>query len=223
MSLINEALKQAELAGGNEQSPADGAKRSTYGVKHLYNDKASPDQPATEEEISRLFGKNQTGLRGAAILGICVIITVAVVMHLTLPPDQSGPAEAEAGSTTAPSEAQTATPAEEPKTAPDKSPLTASLQQALAKALNGSAAQTSETAPPADATGADADEPQVGNRSAGKQFRLSGILASGGKGYAIINNHMVSVGDEIDGARVIVIGKYHVVLEKDSKRLVLRM
>ena len=55
------------------------------------------------------------------------------------------------------------------------------------------------------------------------QFRLGAILKSGDGAHAVINGHMVTVGDEVSGARVVVIGPYHVVLEKAGKRLSLRM
>ena len=55
------------------------------------------------------------------------------------------------------------------------------------------------------------------------QFQLGAILKSGDGAHAVINGHMVTVGDEVNGARVVVIGPYHVVLEKAGKRLSLRM
>ncbi len=234
MSLINEALKRAEAVGRNGQTPP--AKRSMHGIKYLYADKATsgPDRSGnnSEEEISRLSSKNQTSLRGAAALGVCVIATVAVIMHMTLPPDQRGPVEAEAGDATAAIETQMPQPAGETKATADKtdkttqkSPITA-LQQTLAGVLNGGSARIPKPArkgEPAPTAKPAVDEPNPVNRPASDQFTLSGIMASGGKGYAIVNGHMVTVGDDIDGARVVTIGKHHVVLEKDSKRLVLRM
>ena len=231
MSLINEALKRAEIVGRDDQTPP--AKRSTHSVEHLYGDKA-PAGPASSadasaEEISRLLRKNQTSLRGATALGVCVVAAVAIIMHLTLPPNQQGPVEAEAGGTTAALEMRTHQPADETKTTPDKTPeksTIAALQQTLAGIINGGAAQTPKPArqpePPAAVPSVPGKQKPDGQQATG-QFTLSGILASGGGGHAIVNNQMVTVGDNIDGARVVAIGKHHVVLEKDSKQFVLRM
>ncbi len=54
-------------------------------------------------------------------------------------------------------------------------------------------------------------------------FKLGGIIRSGSDSHALINDHLVSVGDQVAGARVVEIGRYHVVLEKDGQRLTLRM
>ena len=54
-------------------------------------------------------------------------------------------------------------------------------------------------------------------------YRLGGILRSEVASHAIINDHMVGVGDEIDGARVLAIERYYVDLEKDGRRIRLRM
>ena len=48
-------------------------------------------------------------------------------------------------------------------------------------------------------------------------------MRSGGLANAIINNRLVAAGDAIDGARVVSIEMFHVVLEKDGKQFVLRM
>ncbi len=232
MSLINEALKRAEDIGQNTETPP--VKRSTHGVKHLYGDKVSTGPAsygtAAKENLSRLLRKNQTSLGGAAALGVCVIAAVAMIMHLTLPPDQRGPVEAEAGG--APSalfETQTPPADEEKMTVPDKTPeksTIAALRQTLSGILSRNAVQTPKTAPPPEPA---AIVPSVvveqtpESQKATDQFTLGGILASGGKGYAIINSHMVTVGDNVNGARVVTIGKHHVVLEKDGKQFVLRM
>lgn len=230
MSLINEALKRAEVIGQNTKTPA--AKRSTHDIEHLYDDQATGREApsaAVTEEISHLLRKDQTSLRGASALGVCVIASVAVIMHLTLPPEQRSPVEAEAGGATATLETQTPVANEETKAAPDKTPeksTVAALQHALAGVLNRTTGQTSETISPSEPVGTvqpGSNERNAGDKPDAVQFKLSGILASGNRGYAIVNNHMVTVGDNIDGAKVITIGKQHVVLEKDSKRFTLRM
>ncbi len=231
MSLINEALKRAEVIGRSEKTPV--AKRSTHGIKHLYDDKVTgrptTSDKAAEEDISRLLRTKQTSLRGAAALGVCVIASVAVIMHLTLPPDQRGPVEAEAGGATATLETQTPPSTEEAKAIPKETPeepTFAALQQALTDALNRSAAQTPETTSPPEpdeAVQPDTSEKNSAHQPVSDKFTISAILASGGKGYAIVNGHMVTVGDNIDGAKVVTVGKHHVVLEKDGKQFTLRM
>ncbi|MCK4625586.1 MAG: hypothetical protein KAV00_09775 [Phycisphaerae bacterium] len=230
MSLINEALKRAEVIGQNTKTPD--AKRSTHGIEHLYDDHATGRKPppvAVTEEISRLLRKDQTSLRGASALGVCVIASVAVIMHLTLPSEQRSPVEAEAGGATATLETQTPTADEKTEAAPDETPeksTVAALQHAIAGVLNPSTAKTPENTPPPEPVETiqpDTDERNIDDKPEAVKFTLSGILASGNKGYAIVNNQMVTVGDNIDGAKVITIGKHHVVLEKDSKQFTLRM
>ena len=162
-------------------------------------------------------------------MGVCVIASVAVIMHLTLPPEQRSPVEAEAGGATATLETQTPTANEETNAASDKTPeksTVAALQHAIAGVLNSSTAKTPETTQPpepVETVQPDPNERNIDDKPDTVKFTLSGILASGNKGYAIVNSQMVTVGDDIDGAKVITVGKYHVVLEKDSKRFTLRM
>lgn len=216
MSLINEALKRADAIGQSAETPL----RS---VKHLYDEDipadSGPSGTAAEEDPSSPLRRKQTSLAGAAVLGFCVVAAVGMIMYLTLPEDQRGPVEAEAGGVTADlPEAQTPPGDEEHRTTPDKAtapPAIASLQQSL------TVAQPTETTPPSEPAAKDEQEPEA--PKAVGQLTLSGILASDGKGYAIINNQMLAVGDNIDGARVVTIGKRHVVLEKDGKQFVVRM
>jgi len=54
-------------------------------------------------------------------------------------------------------------------------------------------------------------------------LKLEGILRAGRQCHALINGKLVTVGDEIAGARIVGIERYHVVLERDARRFVLRM
>jgi hypothetical protein len=54
-------------------------------------------------------------------------------------------------------------------------------------------------------------------------YKLGGILRGGGLAHALVNGTLVTVGDEVDGATVIDIGQYHVVVQTDRQRIVLRM
>ena len=56
-----------------------------------------------------------------------------------------------------------------------------------------------------------------------RKFALGAVLKNGHESRALINNEMLTVGQTIEGATVIAIEQHHVVLEKDGRRLVLRM
>jgi len=55
------------------------------------------------------------------------------------------------------------------------------------------------------------------------QFKLGGIMQVGTGGHAIINNQLVTAGEEVDGAKVVAIRKYDVTLEKNGATIVLKM
>ena len=55
------------------------------------------------------------------------------------------------------------------------------------------------------------------------QFKLGGIMQVGTGGHAIINNQLVTAGEEVDGAKVVAIRKYDVTLEKNGVTIVLKM
>ncbi|MDY7011703.1 MAG: hypothetical protein SVV80_13280 [Planctomycetota bacterium] len=241
MSLINEALKRADGIGPNTETQPP--RRSTHNVEHLYDEKvqtgSDPFETETEENPSRLLRGSKTSLGGAAVLGVCVISVVAVIMHFTLPQDQQSPVEAEAGlrrtqlSSGVPAdvpEMQIPPSGEENRTKHEKTMEKsdiAALQQTIAEVPRQNTARTPEiTTPPPEPvrvvpSAEGKQKPHVPKAS--DQLTLSGILASDGKRYAIINNQMVAVGDNINGVKVVGIGKYHVVLEKDGKQFTLRM
>ena len=58
---------------------------------------------------------------------------------------------------------------------------------------------------------------------AGTRFTLSGILMGPGGTAAIINDHSVRAGETIDGARVLRIDRFSVVLDVAGRQLTLRM
>ena len=160
--------------------------------------------------------------RAAAALAVVVIATVCGFTYLSAPP-QARPkpsgrpqaAQAAAAGGTAASRMPGPPVEELPRAqlaaaspAPRPSPPTA-------KALIPTTRPTSRPAEEIAATSRPAFD--------ASQFRLGAILKSGDGAHAVINGHMVTVGDEVSGARVVVIGPYHVVLEKAGKRLSLRM
>ncbi len=60
--------------------------------------------------------------------------------------------------------------------------------------------------------------PRRRKRGAPDDFRLSGIIYIGANPSAIVNGRRVSVGDWVDGATVVGIGRTTVVLDINGKR-----
>ena len=213
MSLIDEALKRAE----REQPRRHGGERpGDPGPTH----KDGPAQPAEAPQ------KPSTRLARVAMLGIALVAAVAMVTYLSLPPEQKTPTPATAGSTPAASQpaerlgrieiekteisnraagapARPAQPRFGPQRITAPGPATQLAQEHPGRAGYPPTAPKSKSRPP--------------------EFRLGGIMRSGGLANALINNRLVAAGDAIDGARVVSIEMFHVVLEKDGKQFVLRM
>ena len=193
MSLINEALKRAEA----EHRQHEGG-----------------DAPAARRPKPR----------AAAALAVVVIATVCAFTYLSVPP-QAKPkpsgrpqvAQAAAARGTA-AERMPALPVEE-------LPRAQLAAASPASRPSRPAAKASTTRPTTRPTSRPAEEIAATSRPAfqASQFRLGAILKSVDGAHAVINGHMVTVGDKVSGARVVVIGAYHVVLEKAGKRLSLRM
>ncbi len=266
MSLINEALKRAEQE-----------KRRARGSDSITLFCPAPSAPArraeADEPVEPAAADDSPSLRGALLMGACVIVTVAAVMYFTLPPTRDdvnaqlpirprtdviepeatglqpipddvlpAPAWMVPELTAAAIEAElahiepvpttTAAKVEPAHVEPVPTPATAEAELAHIKpvpptpvfdpppASEGVVASI-EPAPTAPITPPPArPEPPPLDAS---DFKLDGILHFGEARHAIINNHLLAHGEEINGARVVTIGKYHVVLEKDGRRLTLRM
>jgi len=223
MSLINEALQRAEAE-----------KRSREGAGADDDDNLSV-WPAPEDDIPYIFGRHQKGLRGAILLGGIVIATVAVVMYFSLPPVHNGlsPARAGGAAGTAPARSQPASGPKATATAEAEGDVALTppmpTPQAAPAATRPTPAVSAKPTPPPVKTvvaTAPAGAPPAAPRDPPLRpanFKLGAILQSNGSGYALINNQMVTTGDVIDGARVVIIRKYHVVIERKGQRLVLRM
>ena len=68
----------------------------------------------------------------------------------------------------------------------------------------------------------DPTRPYVASKSrvvAAPRFAVNAIIVSAERRVAIVNGRRVAVGDSVAGARVIVIEKDHLFLEKDGKRI----
>lgn len=175
------------------------------------------------------------GFRRAAVMSMVLLLALMTMAYLYLPQgqpadvgdapaasDQAGsaaepemgvPAAAKAGESAERSAppysgplALMPVPAEPVRTIEPPRPM-ADTMPALAQAPAVTAAQ-----PP--------EPPMI---DAGSEFRLGGIIQSGGTAHALINDHMVAVGDELCGARVVSIQRNLVVLERAGKRMQLRM
>ena len=174
--------------------------------------------------------QRQTGLYGAVVLGLVVIATVAAVMYYSLPPERQAPAHARAARPTGAEADVDRTvavmadyrPQPRPggRAAPPARPL-ATDDEPLGGPPPARAAGSPPPVPPQpDPPPAEATETDPLNPS---DFTLGAILQSGDQAHALINDHLVSVGDEVGAARVVAINKYSVVLERDGKTLLLRL
>ena len=245
MSLINEALKRAEAerrrhGGGAQPEPHQPASLPDTADQ-------ARGEPGPPELHAGPFGRppsrGRGGLRAALILATFVIAGVGLMTYLSLPAEDKPPASVQAEPTPS-SSAGTgkADPAGHTTHAePGHRAITPSQQRPqalfpyrnlLLKTLAEMQRQSRAMRPPRHLPQPSQPQPTspppVTTRPAVEptpavSFRLGGILQSGNEAHALINNHLVKVGDEIDGARVVAIGKYHVVLEKDGKRITLRM
>lgn len=162
----------------------------------------------------------RTRPRAAAALAVVVIAAVCAFTYLSMPP-QARPKPS--GSPQAAQAAAAGGTATERMLGPSVAELPRARLAAMTPASRPSS--PAPQAPTTRPTSRPAEEAAATSRPAfdASQFLLGAILASGDGAHAVINGHMVTVGDEVSGARVVVIGPYHVVLEKDGKRLSLRM
>jgi hypothetical protein len=162
----------------------------------------------------------RTRPRAVAALAVVVIAAVCAFTYLSVPPQVKPEASGRP---------QLARAAAARRTVASGVP--AITVEKLPRARLAAAGPASEPSPPAATmptsrpTSRPAEEIAATSRPAfdASQFRLGAILKSGDGAHAVINGHMVTVGDDVSGARVVVIGPYHVVLEKDGKQLSLRM
>ena len=216
MSLINEALKRVETERRRNGAPPPVNAWPAAGQQNL-----EPTAPRRKH------------LGGAIALVVCVGAALIGVTYFTSPTDHSAP--------TPDAAQQPATPAAQPKPAPpanqppSEPSSPAGLAQATAAAAGAAEPKDKPPRPPvaisippatpkpAAPTPAPAARRPPSPPLLPQDFKLGGIMQSDGAGHAIINNHLLGVGDEIEGARIVEIGRYHVVIERGDNRLTLRM
>ena len=229
MSLINEALKRAEKDRGRS---GDGGRGRSDGNANR------PDRPPRQ------------GRQAVLILSAFVLAAVAIVMYVSLPPENR-PQVPAAGHAAAPDPADTTREVEviavEQTRIPEPTKVAAehfaSVRETLAAMNDYKPTPAAAPAPapvaappaapvvpaPAPAPAPVVAPPPVASPAVEPapldpaDFQLGAILRSGEDSHVLINNQLVGVGDQIDGAKVVEIGKYHVTIEKDGKRLTLRM
>jgi len=229
MSLINEALRRAQQ------------ERRTHPRRPrplpVRPDAARPTPQAAPKPESK-----PTGGRGVIVLAVCVVATVAATMYLSLPParpdagpDASPPAPAAAanvavpGPSPAPAAPADAIPSDltrikpallETTLIPPPAPAAGAIvarPDPIAADPSASPVVASIDPPPSAPPAASPPGPARGT------YTLGAILRSGGVSCAIVNDRLVAVGETIDGARVVAIEQYRVVLETPNRRLTLRM
>ena len=231
MSLINEALRRAQQ------------ERRTHPRRPrplpVRPDAARPTPQAAPKPESK-----PTGGRGVIVLAVCVVATVAATMYLSLPPAR--PDAAADASPPVPAGANVPVPVASPAPATPAAPADA-IPSDLTR-IKPALLETTLIPPPAPAAGAivarpdpiaadpsaspvvaSIDPPPSAPPAASPPgpargtYTLGAILRSGGVSCAIVNDRLVAVGETIDGARVVAIEQYHVVLETPNRRLTLRM
>lgn len=193
MSLINEALKRAETE--KRLNSSDPAETG------------ASDGAASTDRTAPADSGRRTGWRSAIILGTCVVLAVLTVTYLSLPQTRPNlPPEEVSAESIVPLPTAASAPA---RSGGDRQAATRPAPEPVVQ-------------PAGEDPGAAAPQEPVANFSP-EQFNLGGIMESGTGAHAIVNNHLVAVGDEVEGAKVVVIRKYTVVLEKDGKRISLRL
>ena len=234
MSLINEALNRLEQEK-SEEKPQQKSYPFSAPVKNLYDGNPLRKEPVdTNNEYEQHDSSNNSGLAGAIILGIILISVVTALTYYSLPKGITKPSRVKAsapGDTKSNSSTLHQT-AERKKTItpkPRRKSFTDALRDTLIRYRRNRLIATNDIRSNSSATNTHQKNQHAETHSratkkkAKRKFTLGAILASDSGVMAIINNQMVTLGDEIDGAKVIEIGKHHVILLQRGKRIILRL
>ncbi|HAU38338.1 MAG TPA: hypothetical protein DCX07_11580 [Phycisphaerales bacterium] len=187
---------------------ADGASRKDAKAKPKAgkNDAAAKDKTDASRKITPAAPVNPELERAYARL-------IETATYYTPSPRQiAAPTSAPAGDETAKTESPATAPASEEAPAPAKS------QSAVATAAKTPAKAPAEKA--AAATPAKAAPAKTVDYS---RYQLSGVMHGPGGTTAIINGYFLTVGQEIDGAKILRIEQQSVLLERDGQRFNIRM
>ena len=235
MSLINEALNRLEQEK-SEEKPQQKSYPFSAPVKNLYDENPLRKNPAdTNNEYEQHDSSNNSGLAGAIILGIILVSVVTVLTYYSLPksPTESVQVKANSPGNTNPNSSTLHQTAGRKKTLitpkPRRKSFTDALRDTLIRYKRNRLIATNDIRSNSSTINTHQKNQHTGTHSratkkeAKKKFTLGAILASDSGVMAIINNQMVSLGDEIDGAKVIEIGKHHVILLQGRKRIILRL
>ena len=234
MSLINEALNRLEQEK-SEEKPQQKSYTFSAPVKNLYDENPLRREPAdTNNEYEQYDSSSNSGLAGAIILGIILISVVTVLTYYSLPKSPTEPVQVKANSPgdTNPNSSTLHQTAGRKKTVtpkPRRKSFTDALRDTLIRYKRNRLIATNDIRSNSSTINTHQKNQHTGTHSratkkkAMRKFTLGAILASDSGVMAIINNQMVSLGDEIDGAKVIEIGKHHVILLQGRKRIILRL
>ncbi len=243
MSLINEALKQLEQNGSGDTRPSHPPRSFAPPVKNLYE---RPGERKKDDASQENLQPERTGLAGALILGICLTVGVTTITYYSLPKNRITPVQVKADPpgnsdnstasrlrrSTMKKRINSHVPGDSQAGAkPHRKSYIEALRDTLIRYKTGRISTINSvwkgTSPSTSSTDKETrrtkSHSQQAKQSKKRQFVLGAVLASDRGACAIINNQMVSVGDEIDGAKVIEIGKHHVILLKAGKRIILRL
>jgi len=207
MSLINKALARAEDERRlhNSKAPA----------MDMLGQTSRPNSSGGEEPPSG----NRTRLWAAGALIMLVAGAAWAVMYAVKPAASPTPTPAQAGTTPTPEAAEII-----PDQPVQWRPVEASPTAAVVPPPNPLPSPTRvQTQPPASPRRRNPSSPGAAGGLDARKFTLGAVLKSGYEARALINNQMLTVGQQIDGATVVAIEQHHVVLEKGGRRLVLRM
>jgi len=235
MSLINEALNRLEQER-SEAKPQEKSHSFSTPVKNLYAENPlRRETTATNNEYEQYDSSSSSGLAGALILGIILISAVTAITYYSLPKSPTKPVQVKANSPsdTDPNSSTFRQTARREKTLITPKPRRRSFADALRDTLirykRNRLIATNDIRSNSSTINTHQKNQHTGThlratkKDAKKKFTLGAILASDSGVMAIINNQMVSLGDEIDGAKVIEIGKHHVILLQGRKRIILRL
>ena len=196
MTLINKALKRASQ---------EERRNERLGMTSM----AIPSQPPPGQAAEGGLRGRRTQWRAAALLGVLAVAATVMLIYVAAPSGEESPSQAH-GQQSASPERGPAPPAANAPTQQPPAPITITPpvpQPAALPAVQPTPTPAPKAKPPLEPS----------------QFKLGGIVKGDSNAHALINDHMLTIGDKVNEATLVAIEKYHVVLERDGQRLVLRM
>lgn len=205
MTLINKALKRTSQ---------EERRNERLGMTSM----ATPSQPPPGQAAEAGRRGRQTHWRAAALLGVLVVAATVVLIYVAAPSGEESPSQAHGQQPASPERGPAPPAAKPPPHRQSPAPIAVTppaYQPAGPPAVQPTPAPAPKAEPPLPSPKAPPLDPS--------QFKLGGIVKGDSNAHALINDHMLTIGDKVNGATLVVIEKYHVVLERDGQRLVLRI